>query len=168
MAYNFEILPQQQLAVILYSGQLARSEFDEVWRGLHDSPRFDWNFDEVAVFGPDAELANLNFEKVGQVAKKFSDTQESVAKGKRRIGIVVSNQVQVLGARMFLAYIAANPPPNMEFRLFSKVDAALAWIEEGRLAKNGAPIDRAAVARALEGLDRARRNELGERRAEAG
>ncbi|MFZ1991983.1 MAG: hypothetical protein WAW96_19685, partial [Alphaproteobacteria bacterium] len=133
MAYNFEILPRQRLAVILYSGQLARSEFDEVWRGLHDSPKFDWNFDEMAVFGPDAELDNLNFETVGEVAKKFATTHEQVEVGHvRRGAIVVSNQVQVLGARLFLAFIAANPPPNLEIKLFSKVSSALGWIEEGR------------------------------------
>jgi len=165
MAYNFELLPRQRLAVILYSGQLARSEFDEVWRGLHDSPQFDWNFDEMALFGPDAELANLNFETVGEVAKKFATTP---AEGGhvRRGAIVVSNQVQVLGARLFLAFIAANPPPNVEIKLFSKVSSALAWIEEGR--STGDPsrqIDRAEVDRTLAALDHARRAALGERRA---
>jgi len=169
MAYKFEILPQQRLAVILYSGPLARSEFDEVWHGLHDSPRFDWNFDEMALFGPDADLANLNFEKVGEVAKKFANTHEKIEVAHNRRGaIVVSNQVQVLGARMFLAFIAANPPPNMEIKLFSKVEAALAWIEEGRLRSSGTTIDRAAVDRALASLEQARKKELGERRAEAG
>lgn len=167
MAYNFEILSRQRLAVILYTGQLARSEFDEVWKGLHDSPSFDWNFDEMALFGPDAELANLNFEKVGEVAKKFAATHEQVGPGHvRRGAIVVSNQVQVLGARLFLAFIAANPPPNMEIKLFSKVHSALTWIEEGRRCQDpGAHIDRAEVDRTLNMLDQARRQALGERRA---
>ena len=167
MAYNFEILTRQRLAVILYSGQLARSEFDEVWQGLHQSSKFDWNFDEIALFGPDAELANLNFEKVGEVAKKFAVTHGKVeVSHARRVAIVVSNQVQVIGARMFLAFIAANPPPNMEIKLFGKVSAALTWIEEGRPPGDpGRQIDNAEVERTLSELDEARRKALGERRA---
>ncbi len=168
MAYNFKILPRQRLAVILYSGQLARSEFDEVWHGLHDSPDFDWNFDEIAVFGPDAELANLNFEKVGEVANKFATTHEKVEVDHvRRGAIVVSNQVQVLGARMFLAFIATNPPPNMEIKLFSKVNLALEWIGAGRTEGAGKPIDMAEVDRTLGALDQERRSSLDEKHARA-
>ena len=166
MAYNFDILPRQRLAVILYSGQLARSEFDEVWRGLHDSPQFDWNFDEVALFGPDAELANLDFQKVGEVAQKFTVSHKKASvERNRRVGIVVSNQVQVLGARMFLAFIAANPPPNVEFKLFQRVSAALTWIEEGRDNDASRHIDHAEVDRALSALQKARREANGARRA---
>jgi hypothetical protein len=166
MAYNFKILPRQRLAVILYSGQLARSEFDEVWQGLHHSPEFNWNFNEIAVFGPDAELANLNFEKVGEVAKTFAVTHEKVeVVHARRVAIVVSNQMQVIGARMFLAFIAANPPPNMEIKLFSKVSAALSWMEDGRPQDDpGRKIDGAEVDRTLAALDEERRKVLGERR----
>ena len=170
MAFSVRILPRQHLDIILYASDVTRENFDEVWRTLLESKDFDFTFDEIAVFAPDADLANLNFESVNEEARRFKTTHEGAkVERSRRTAIVVSNQVQVLGARMFLAFIATNPPPNVEFKLFNKVNAAIAWIEDGR-ASSGAlrRIDKAEVERTLAELEHARRLASGEAsRAEA-
>jgi hypothetical protein len=164
MAFSVKILPRQHLDVILYASDVARSDFDEVWKVLLASKEWDFTYDDITVFAPDADLANLNFESVNEEARRFKNTLEDVqVERPRRTAIVVSNQVQVLGARMFLAYVASNPSPNAEFKLFNKVGTAIAWIEEGRTAAGSRQrIDQAEIERALAELERARREASGQ------
>ena len=169
MAFDVQILSQQRLSVIFYSGTVTTGDFDSMWRTISGSKDFDWDFDELAVFGPDADVAALDFESVFAEAMRFKATHENVKiERKRRSAIVVSSDLQALNGRMFLAYVAANPPPNLEFKMFNKLSAALAWIEETRPETRPAKsIDRAEVDRALGQMDRSRL--LAEvRRAQAG
>jgi len=170
MAYNVRILPRQGLDIIFYSSLVTRSDFDEVWRTLAESKDFKWDFDEIAVFGPDADVANLNFESVNAEAQRFKQTHEAVnIERNRRVAIVVSSHVQALNGKMFLAYIATNPPPHIEFKLFNSSEAGIEWIEEGRPADHPARrIDRAEVDRTITELAGPRRGLLGPRRAKVG
>jgi hypothetical protein len=163
MAFRLKILPRQRLAIITYFGDVTRGDFDAVFGELSSAPDFEWSFDEIALFAPDADLASLNFESVVEEARRFKTTHESVTiANDRRSAIVVSNQVQVLGARMFLAYIASNPPPHVEFKLFGKMGMAIAWIEDGRPANSiHRRIDRAEVESAVAEIERARRADSG-------
>jgi hypothetical protein len=161
MAFSVRILPGQRLDIIRYSGDVTRADFDAVWRSLLESEEWSPDFDEVAVFAPDADVADLNFESVNDEARRFKTTYEQARIDRaRRTAIVVSNQMQMLNARMFLAYIATNPPPNIEFKLFNKVSSGIDWIEQGRQGKL-APIDRPEVQRVIDELEHMRRLESG-------
>jgi hypothetical protein len=171
MAYNVKIVPSQCLDVIFYSSLVTRVDFDAVWQILAESSEFKWDFDEIAMFGPDADVANLNFESVNAEAERFKTTYREQVKLERdrRIAIVVCSDLQALNAKMFLAYISTNPPPHLVFKLFNKVASTVAWIEAGRPAGHCArQIDRGLIARTLVELEGDRRRFVKSLQARAG
>jgi len=148
MAYKLKILGDMELCLLVYSGRVQAKDFDGIRETLEHAPDYSWEFDDIAVLGPDADYSNVVHDVAFQQSIRFVEAfRKTNLKRGKHCAFVCSNDIQVAMSKMFGAYVYCQGVPNIEVGAFASMEAALDWIEKG--TKPGRKIDRAEIARVI-------------------
>ena len=145
MAYKLKILSDMELCLLVYSGRVHGKDFEGVWHALEEAPDYSWEFDDIAVLGPDADYSDVEYEVASRQSIRFVDAfRKSNLKRRKRCAFVCSNEMQVSMSKMFGAYVYSQGVPNIDVAAFTSMETALDWIESGTSSER--EIDRSEVA----------------------
>ncbi|MFZ1988486.1 MAG: hypothetical protein WAW96_01825 [Alphaproteobacteria bacterium] len=148
MAYKLKILSDMELCLLAYSGRVQGKDFDGVWQTLEDAPDYSWEFDDIAVLGPDADYSDVESDVAFRQSIRFVDAfRKTNLRREKRCAFVCSNEMQVTMSKMFGAYVYGQHVPDIEVAAFTSMETALDWVESG--ARSARKIDRAEVARVI-------------------